>query len=151
MRTGARRVDDERLQRRGGGCPASIAFLQRHERGLTRARAQRRDLRELVDADLITFGQHGLRDRSHSPAGARLPGQAKPLSIASACAVTLRTRLPSSAAKTQQEVADEMRNILGALAQRRHRNRKHAQPIIEILAEAAGPHLRHQVAVARRR
>ena len=46
-----------------------------------------------------------------------------------------------------EEMAGELGNILGALAQRRHRNRKHVQAVEQVLAEASGLHVGDQVAV----
>src|SRR5450756_2754588 len=41
----------------------------------------------------------------------------------------------------------EFGNVLDALAQRRHRNRKHVQAVEQVLAEASGFHVGDQVAV----
>ena len=54
-----------------------------------------------------------------------------------------------AARRALQEVAGEHGHVLGSLAQRRQRERHHAQAIEEIRAEAAGGHLAGEVAVGR--
>ena len=76
-----------------------------------------------------------------------LPGQRCFASSASASAVTARIRLPSSAAKRARKWRVELGNVLGAFAQRRHRDREHVQPVEQVLAETAVLHVGDQVAV----
>jgi len=58
-------------------------------------------------------------------------------------------RLARFACVAIDEVFDEERDVVGTLAQGRHRNRKHVQPIKEIASERAGFDRRQQVAVGR--
>ncbi len=46
-----------------------------------------------------------------------------------------------------QEVVDQKRNVLAALAQRRHGNRNHAQAVVKILAEGVLGDLLVEIAV----
>ena len=44
---------------------------------------------------------------------------------------------------------DEQRNVLAAIAQRRQLDREHVQPVVEVLAQLAGPHRLGRVEVGR--
>jgi hypothetical protein len=54
------------------------------------------------------------------------------------------------AAEAREEVVDEERDVVQAVAQRRHLDVHDVQPVEEVVAEPAGTHLGGQVAVRRR-
>ena len=58
--------------------------------------------------------------------------------------------MPSSSAVTRGEMLGEHGDVLGTLAQRRDLDRHHAQPVEQVLAEAAVAHVLVEVAVRRR-
>ncbi len=53
-------------------------------------------------------------------------------------------------ARVAQEMLDQERDVVGALAQRRHGHRHHRQPVEQVQPEAAAVHLGAQIAVRRR-
>ena len=53
-------------------------------------------------------------------------------------------------AELAQEVRDEVADVLAALAQRRHSDLDHAQPVVEVGAEASGGDLGREVAIGGR-
>ena len=59
-------------------------------------------------------------------------------------------RLPSASAEAVDQVTHEQRNVAAPFAQRRQRDRKHVQAVVEIAPEAPAPHLLGQIAVGRR-
>ena len=52
--------------------------------------------------------------------------------------------------EANEEVPHQIRDVFGPLAQRRHRDREDVEAIEQVLAEAAGLHVRDQIAVGRR-
>ena len=60
-----------------------------------------------------------------------------------------RGRSPDSAQNSLHELARQDRDVLAALAQRRHVERDHVEPVVEILAEAARGDLLLEILVGR--
>ena len=79
-----------------------------------------------------------------------LPGHADRDRPATNSGAQKRARLASLAPEAAQQLADQQRDVLGALAQRRHHDAHHRQAEVEVGAEAALVHLGAQVAVGRR-
>ncbi len=57
--------------------------------------------------------------------------------------------LAQRAAEAIDQVADQRRNVAAPLAERRQRDRKHVQAVVEVAAEPAAAHLLGQVAIGR--
>ncbi len=111
--------------RDGGGQP-----LEEVLRGylLVRRTEQQRALDqvlELSDVALVVVGLEGRRGFGAEP----------------------RARLAELARDASQEVLGQQRDVLGPLHQRRHADGKHAQPVVQVLAEPACPDLGVEVPV----
>ena len=90
------------------------------------------------------------RGRSRSRAGGHIAGPRMRVSRPSASAEHGADALAFFGREPHQEVPHQFRDVLGALAQGRHRDRKDVQAIEQVLAEAAVGHVGDQVAVGRR-
>ena len=156
-----------RLAGRGG---AACGLVAAHRRG-SAARRRAHRLRRLVRRGTIAgatmrgaapraAGTRSRRSRRRRPA----PRRGTPRSRAGAhcrasgCALSRRKRVGRDRAdalaflggEAREEMPHQIRDVLGPLAQRRHRDREHVQAVEQVLAEAAALHVGDQVAVGRR-
>jgi hypothetical protein len=114
-----------------------------------RGHARVQKLGEFARADLVSVGEHhgaehGILELAHV-AGPRMRVEHR-----HASADTARMRLPSPRQSGPRKWPHQIRDILGAIAQRRHGDREDVQPIEQVLAEAAVLHVGDAVAVGRR-
>ena len=79
-----------------------------------------------------------------------LPGQSCDCSTASASAPIVRLGRPVICEICVHEIFDQLGNVLAPLGERRHADRHHREPVIEILAEFAGGDIGFDVAAGRR-
>src|SRR5438874_5492238 len=104
---------------------------------------------EVGEPDLGTGGEgHGLLEGVLELADVPLPlvRAERPVGIGGEC---LRLALELRRDR-REEVLDEDRHVLHPLAERGQHDRDDVQPVVEILAEAAAPHLALEVLVGRR-
>ncbi len=87
--------------------------------------------------------------RRPSAARARCPSTRASTQARSAAPLSGLTRALEVLRGLPQEVVDEQRDVLAALGERRDGQLDHAQPVVEILAEAAGAHRRFEILVGR--
>src|SRR5947209_6869468 len=138
-------IEDQRG--RGMRCRVLRHVVSRRNRRPRHARVQK--LWEFACADLIALRKHhGAEHRILKLAHIAGPGMRvedlERICRHRADALALFRR------ETDEEVPHEIGNVLGPFAQRRHRDRKDVQTIEQVLAEAAGFHVRDEIAVGRR-
>ena len=107
------------------------------------------NLRELVEPDLLAFSQHnGPEDGVFELPHITRPG------IGGEQAQRFRGHRPHPLAllggEPHHEVAGEVGDILGTLAQRGHKNRKHVEAVEQVFAEATGSDVGEEIAIGRR-
>ncbi len=78
-----------------------------------------------------------------------LPGQSSSARRSTASGANWRRRHPFVLRQQRREVRHQQRNVLAPLAERRHVDRHHVEPVEQVLAEPAGGDLRLELLVRR--